>query len=175
MNESQSIRKRKLPSFEHEARPSIPNYEFPKTKMDISDVFLCTSIEKVQVGSHYDSIFSLVHWIKHCKAIIGLSNKDSNNLFWDVIFHPSFLLENVNIKSIVDLKTYKQQLFKKEDGWNEYVVHVMENDVGKLMYYQDPLQALTTLFSSSQVVFRFHIHPTTPNNSQTYSTPNLTQ
>ncbi len=84
-------------------------------------------------------------------------------------------MENVNIRSIVDLKTYEQQLFKKEDGWNEYVVHVMENDVGKLMYYQDLLQALATLFSSSQIVFRFHIHPTTPNNSQTYSTPNLTQ
>jgi len=90
-------------------------------------------------------------------------------------FHPSFLLENVNIKSIVDLETYEQQFFKKEDGWNEYVVHVMKNNVGKLMYYQDPLQALATLFSSSQVAFQFHMHPTTPNNSQTYSTPNLTQ
>lgn len=48
--------------------------------MDISDVFLCTSIDEVQVGSHYDSTFSLVHWIKHCKAMIGLSNKNTNNL-----------------------------------------------------------------------------------------------
>lgn len=69
----------------------------------------------------------------------------------------------------------KDILFKKEDGWNEYVVHVMENDVEKLMYYQDPLQALATLFSSSQVAFGFHIHPATPNNSQTYSIPNLAQ
>ncbi len=74
--------------------------------MDISDVFLCTSIDEVQVGSHYDSTFSLVHWIKHCKAMIGLSNQNTNNLVWDVIFHPSFFLENVNIRSIVDLKTY---------------------------------------------------------------------
>jgi hypothetical protein len=128
----------------------------------------------VQVGSHYDSTFSLVHWIKHCKAIIGLSNKNTSSLFWDVFFHPSFFLENVNIRSIVVLETYEQQLLKKEDDWNEYVVHVMENDVGKLMYYQNPLQALATLFSSSQVAFGFHLHPTTPNNSQTYSTLNLT-
>jgi hypothetical protein len=69
-----SIRKRKLPSFEHEARHSIPNYESPKT----SDVFLCTFNELVQVESHYDSSFSLVHWIRHCKAIIGLSNKNTS-------------------------------------------------------------------------------------------------
>ncbi len=82
----------------------------------------------------------------------------------------------MNIRSIVvNLETYEQQLFEKEYGWTKYVVHVMESDVGKLMYFQDPLQALTTLFSSPQVAFGFHIHPTTPNNSQTYSTPNLAQ
>jgi hypothetical protein len=45
----------------------------------------------------------------------------------------------------------------------------------KVMYFQDPLQALTTLLSSPQVVFGFHIHPSTPNNSQTYSNLNLAQ
>ncbi len=80
----------------------------------------------------------------------------------------------MNIRSIVvNLETYEQQLFKKEYGWTEYVMHVIKSDVGKLMYFQDPLQALTTLFSSPQVAFGFHIHPTATNNSQTYSIPNL--
>ncbi len=113
----------------------LRHYEFPKTKMDINDVFFCTSIEEVQVGSHYDSTFSLVHWIRHCKVIIRLSNKNTSSLFFrHVIFHPSFSLENVNIGSIVvNLETYEQQLFKKEYGWIEYVVHVMETNVRKLM------------------------------------------
>jgi hypothetical protein len=38
----------------------------------------------------YDSTFSLVHWIKHCRATIGLSNKDINFLFEKMLFHPSF-------------------------------------------------------------------------------------
>ncbi len=85
-SKSQSIRKRKFPSFEHEAKPSMPSYEFPKTKMDISDVFLCTSTEEVQVGFHYDSTFSLMHWIRHCKAIIRLFNKNTSSLFWNILF-----------------------------------------------------------------------------------------
>jgi hypothetical protein len=46
----------------------------------------------------YDSTFSLVHWIKHCKAIIGLSNKDINVLFEKILFHPSFKLEDTSVK-----------------------------------------------------------------------------
>jgi hypothetical protein len=52
---------------------------------------------------------------------MGLSNKDMNSLFQDVIFHPSFSLDEVNVGSITDSERYEQQLFKKEDGWDEYV------------------------------------------------------
>jgi len=50
-----------------------------------------------------ESTFSLVHWIKHCRAIIGLSNKDINFLFEKVLFHPSFKLEDVIVRSTTQI------------------------------------------------------------------------
>jgi hypothetical protein len=70
--------------------------------MDTNDIIMCTSsLEQVQVEPHYDSTFSMAHWIKHYKFTMGLSNKDMNSLFQDVIFHPSFCLDKVNVGSII--------------------------------------------------------------------------
>jgi hypothetical protein len=77
--------------------------------MDIGDLIMCTSfVEQVQVEPHYDTTFSMAHWIKHWKFTMGLSNKDMNSLFQDVIFHPSFSLDEVNVGSIIDLERYEQ-------------------------------------------------------------------
>jgi hypothetical protein len=66
--------------------------------MDTNAIIMSTSsIEQVQVEPHYDSTFSMAHWIKHCKFTIGFSNKDMNSLFQDIIFHPSFSLDKVNV------------------------------------------------------------------------------
>jgi hypothetical protein len=57
LSESKSIGKRTLPSFEHEAKPSIPSYESLETKMDINDVFLWTPLKEVLEGSWESSDF----------------------------------------------------------------------------------------------------------------------
>ncbi len=66
----------------------------------------------------YDCTFSHVHWIKHCRATIGLSSKDINSLFEKVLFHPSFKLEDVNVRSIAQINHYEQFLKQKMVGIN---------------------------------------------------------
>ncbi len=84
-------------------------YESPKVGMDTSAIIMCTSsVEQVHVEPHYDSPFSMAYWIKHCKFTMGLSNKDMNSLFQNVIFHPSFFLDKVNVGSITYLERYEQ-------------------------------------------------------------------
>jgi hypothetical protein len=61
----------------------------------------------------YDSTFSLVHWIRHYKTTIGLSNKDSNSLFEKVLFHPSFKLEDVNVRFVAQKLTAMSKRFSE--------------------------------------------------------------
>jgi hypothetical protein len=55
----------------------------------------------------YDSTFSLVHWIRHCRATIGPSNEDINSLFEKILFHPSFKLKDVSVKSVAQIDYYE--------------------------------------------------------------------
>jgi len=55
----------------------------------------------------YDSKFFLVRWIQHCRATIGLSNKDIHFLFEKLLFRPSFQFEDVSAKSTTQIDCYQ--------------------------------------------------------------------
>jgi hypothetical protein len=121
----------------------------------------------------YDSTFSLVHWIRHCRATIRLSNKDINSLFEKVLFHPSFKLEDVSVSSAAQIDRYEQTIFRTEDGWDQYLIHVTEGDSGdRVMYHKDPLEALSSMFSSPSLKEDFQIAPSNGVHQGVYSTPN---
>ncbi len=108
-----------------------------------------------------DSTFSLMHWIRHCEAIIGLSNKDINPLFEKVLFHPSFKLEDVIVRSTTQIDCYEQIIFRKKDGWDQYFIHVIEGDYeDRVMYHKDPFKTLSSMFSSPSFKKDFQIAPT---------------
>jgi len=65
-----------------------------------------------------------VHWIRHCRATIGLSNKDINSLFDKVLFHPSFKLEDVSVRFATQIDRYEQTIFKT------IFKHHVKGDVG---------------------------------------------
>ncbi len=65
-----------------------------------------------------------MHWIRHYKTTIGLSNKDINSLFEKALFYPSFKLEDVNVRSLAQIDRYEQTIFRTEDGWDQYSIHV---------------------------------------------------
>jgi len=70
-------------------------------------------------------------------------------LFEKVLFHPSFKLEDVRMRSTTQIDRYEQTIFKTEDGWDQYLIHVIEGDFGdRVMYHEDPLEALSSMFSS---------------------------
>jgi hypothetical protein len=114
-----------------------------------------------------------VHWIKHCRATIGLSNKHINSLFEKILFHPSFKLEDVSVRSTTQIDYYEQTIFRTEDGWDQYLIHVIEGDSRDcVMYHKDPLEALFSMFSSPSLKEDFQIAPNNGVHQGVYSTPN---
>jgi hypothetical protein len=114
-----------------------------------------------------------VHWIRHCKATIGLSNKDINSLFDKALFHPSFRLEDVNVRCATQIDCYEETIFRTEDGWDQYLIHVTEGDSrDRVMYHKDPLEALSFMFSSPSLKEDFQIAPNNGVHQGVYSTPN---
>jgi hypothetical protein len=53
---------------------------------------------------------------------MGLLEHDINNLLQNVLFHKSFQLSQVKLRSIVDCEIHDANLYQKKDGWLEYVV-----------------------------------------------------
>jgi hypothetical protein len=56
--------------------------------------------------------------------ITRLSNKDINFLFEKVLFHPSFKLEDVNVRFVAQNDYYEQMIFGTKDDWDQYFIHV---------------------------------------------------
>ncbi|CAM6050719.1 unnamed protein product, partial [Sphagnum compactum] len=111
--------------------------------------------------------------IRHCRATIGLSNKDINSLVDKVLFHPSFKLEDVSVRFAAQIDRYEQTIFRTEDGWDQYLIHVTEGDSGdRVMYHKDPLEALSSMFSSPSLKEDFQIAPSNGVHQGVYSTPN---
>jgi hypothetical protein len=53
------------------------------------------------------------------------------------------------MRSTTQIDRYEQTIFKTEDGWDQYLIHVIEGDFGdRVMYHKDPLEALSSMFSS---------------------------
>jgi len=114
-----------------------------------------------------------MHWIRHCEAIIGLSNKDINYLFEKVLFYPSFKLEDVIVRSTTQIDCYEQIIFRKKDGWDQYFIHVIEGDYEDcVMYHNDPFKTLSFMFSSPSFKKDFQIAPNNGIHQGIYSTPN---
>jgi hypothetical protein len=114
-----------------------------------------------------------VHWIKHCRANIGLSNKHINSSFEKVLFHSSFKLEDVNVRSTAQIDCYEQTIFRTKDGWDQYLIHVIEGDSRyHVMYHKDPLEALSSMFSSPSLKEDFQIAPSNGVHQGVCSTPN---
>ena len=78
--------------------------------------FLDQSASSIYV---YNSTFSLINWIRTCKKGGGLSNNDIDKLFKQVLFHPSFKLEEVSVRSPYDVNNYEKTLFNESDGWKK--------------------------------------------------------
>ena len=117
----------------------------------------------------YDSTFSLVHWILTCKNNSSLSVRDINILFNQVLFHPSFELEDISVRSTVDLDSYEGHTLTIEDGWKQEIFE------GYTLHYRDPIDALGSLFSSPIVAEGFEIYPNSKNltiDEKVYSTSN---
>jgi hypothetical protein len=102
----------------------------------------------------------------------GLSTKDMNSSFKQVLFHPSFELDDVFVKSMVDVENYRNQvLYNEAHGWK---VHAIEEHI---LHYQDPILILQSLFSSPKVAKGFKLRSTNKvndNNERAYSTPTST-
>jgi hypothetical protein len=58
-------------------------------------------------------------------------------------------LEDVIVRSTTQIDYYERAIFKKEDGWDQYLIHVIEGDFeNHVMYHKDPFKALSSMFSS---------------------------
>ncbi len=94
-------------------------------------------------------------------------------MFEIFLFQPSFKLEDVSVRSIAQFDCYEQKIFKIEDGWDQYLIHVTEGDSGdRVMYHKDPLEALSSMFSSPSLKEDFQIAPSNGVHQGVYSTPN---
>jgi len=118
----------------------------------------------------YDSTFSIINWIRTCKKGGGLSNSDIDRLFKQVLFHPSFKLEDVSVKSSYDVENYEKKFYNEADGWKKEVID------GNVLHYRDPISALEALFSSPVVGENFTLQPIMTevldnSRERTYSTP----
>jgi hypothetical protein len=77
-----------------------------------------------------------------------LSNKDIKFLFEKVMFHSSFKLEDVTVRFATQIDYYEHTMFRKEDGWDHYLIHVIKGDYeGCVMYHKDPFKTLSSMFS----------------------------
>jgi len=70
-----------------------------------------------------------------------------------VLFHLSFKLEDVSVKSSNDVQNYEKSFYNEGDGWRK------EEIEGHVLNYQDPIIALETLFSSPIVAENFSLQP----------------
>jgi hypothetical protein len=117
----------------------------------------------------FDSTFSLVHWTRTCNNGGGLSTKDMASLFKQVLFHPSFNIGDVSVKSVVDVENYGNQvLYNEAHGWKEHEIQ------GHILHYRDPILILQSLFASPKVAEGFTLRLTykvNENNECVYSTP----
>jgi hypothetical protein len=94
-------------------------------------------------------------------------------LFEKILFHPSFKLEDVSVRSTAQIDRYEQTIFRTEDDWDQYLIHVIEGDSGdRVMYLKDPLEALSSMFSSPSLKKDFQIAPNNGVHQGVYSTPN---
>ncbi len=77
------------------------------------------------------------------------------------------------MRSVAQIDHYEQTIFKTKDGWDQYVIHVTEGDSGDhVMYHKDPLEALSSMFSSPSLKEDFQIAPSNGVHQGVYSTPN---
>jgi hypothetical protein len=82
-------------------------------------------------------------------------------------------LEDVSVRSATQIDRYEQTIFRTEDGWDQYLIHVTEGDSGDhVMYHKDPWEALSSMFSSPSLKEDFQIAPTNGVHEGVYSTPN---
>lgn len=159
---------------EHGAGPSSTVPEFAGTNVEDDFDSLYDLDESEGTGkAAYNSTLALVNWIRHCRSTIGLSNSDIQSLFKGVLFHPSFALNDVNVRSVSELVKYEESLLTKGENWLTHVVHLEDGDVGETMYYRNPIEALKTLFSSPKVSSKFSSHANIDAfQRRLYSTPN---
>lgn len=160
-----------LPS-EH-SLPSQPlNFHLPEINVDdLGDCFDEDLSELLYTQSStyaYDSTYSLVQWIRMVKNTAGLSNSDIDKLFKNVLLHPQFRMENVTVKSAVDVQNYEKSYYREDDGWQSQEIQ------GYKLHHRDSLVALESLFSSPMNAENFDIKPTTKydaSGKRIYSTP----
>jgi hypothetical protein len=150
---------------------------------DFEKVFNFTEIPNAthppkDVQPPYDSTFALVHWIQHCKNGMGLSKQNITNLLCNVIFHKSFKLKNVKVRSVVDCYRYDDGIYVKEDGWLEYGVIEKVGDPYPIhLYYKDHVVTLCVLYSTPTNGEGFDLGPKSSSSSSSttiecsYSTP----
>ena len=119
------------------------------------------------LSTNYDSTFSLINWIRTYKKGGGLSNKDIEKLFREVLLHPSFKLEDVSVRSAHDVQKWEKTLHSKDDGWKKIEID------GHVLNYHNPIIALESLFSSPAVAKNFIFKPSMIENQEPriYSTP----
>jgi hypothetical protein len=71
---------------------------------------------------------------------MGLLECDINNLLQKVLFHKSFQLNQMKVRSTIDCENYDTKMYQREDGWLEYVVQAEEKYPFPItFYYKDPM------------------------------------
>ncbi|KAG0595978.1 hypothetical protein M758_UG213700 [Ceratodon purpureus] len=121
----------------------------------------------------FDSDFHLVNFIRNCKNKEGLSREDMKallDLLWDNRFDPKAL----TIRSPDDVGKYEEkELYSSSDGWTKYTfADVTTGDAD--LYYKDPIQVLTSLFSAPENGEDFKVGPTcnrTESGERIFTTP----
>jgi hypothetical protein len=93
-------------------------------------------------------------------------------LFEKILFHPSFKLEDVSVRSTTQIDRYEQTIFRTKDGWDQYLIHVTKGGSrDRVMYHKDPLEALSSMFSSPSLKEDFQIAPSNGVHQGVYSIP----
>lgn len=122
-----------LEHYESISRPGHQGLEEP-----LSHDFGCE--EEESNTPHMDSTERLIRWIGSCQRSSGLSNRDVDNLFNDVLLHPSFKVEDLKVRSAATVNSYGDVMYKEADGWKKEDIH------GHILHYRDPIQGLKSLF-----------------------------
>ena len=101
-----------------------------------------------------------------CKKSGGLSNRDIDILFKQVLLHPSFKFEDISIKSAIDVENYKKSFYSEVDGWQTKEID------GYTLQFRDPITALKVLFASPKVEQKICMAPAAEDsNPKVYSSP----